>query len=76
MLVARRVRDRVAGTPFLSAAGIAYALTASVGAATLPPGGGTPEALLAAADSAMYRVKGRGKNGIAMADLVLPSQQG
>ncbi len=76
MLVARRVRDRVAGTPFLSGAGIDYPLTASVGAATLPPGGGTPEALLAAADTAMYRVKGRGKNGIAMADLVLSSQQG
>ena len=74
MLVARRVRDRVAGTPFLSAAGIAYALTASVGAATLPPGGGTPEALLAAADSAMYRVKGVARMEFAMADLVPPSQ--
>ena len=76
MLVGRRVRDRVAGTPFLSGAGIDFPLTASVGAATLPPGGGTPEALLAAADAAMYRVKGRGKNGFEMADLVLPSQQG
>ncbi len=76
MLVGRRVRDRVAATPFLSGAGIDFRLTASVGAATLPPGGGTPEALLAAADSAMYRVKGRGKNGFEMADLVLPSQQG
>jgi diguanylate cyclase (GGDEF)-like protein len=76
MLVARRVRERVAGTPFLSGEGFEYPLTASVGAATLPPGGGTPEALLAAADTAMYSVKGRGKNGIAMADLVLPSQQG
>ncbi len=75
MLVARRVRDRVAATPFLSDAGIAFPLTASVGAATLAAGG-TPEALLTAADTAMYRVKGRGKNGIEMADLVLPSQQG
>jgi diguanylate cyclase (GGDEF)-like protein len=75
MLVARRVRDRVAGLPFLAAAGIDYPLTASVGAATLPPGGGTPEALLAAADTAMYRVKGRGKNGFEMADVVAPSLQ-
>jgi diguanylate cyclase (GGDEF)-like protein len=76
MLVARRVRDRVAATPFLSSAGIDFPLTASVGAATLSAGGGTPEALLAAADTAMYRVKGRGKNGFEMADLVLPSQHG
>jgi diguanylate cyclase (GGDEF)-like protein len=75
MLVARRVRDRVAGLPFLAAAGFNYPLTASVGAATLPPGGGTPEALLAAADTAMYRVKGRGKNGFEMADVIPPSQQ-
>ncbi len=75
MLVARRVRDRVAGLPFLAGAGIDFPLTASVGAATLPAGGGTPEALLAAADSAMYRVKGRGKNGVEMADLSQPSQQ-
>lgn len=75
MVVGQRVRDRVAGTPFLSAAGINFPLTASVGAATLPPGGGTPEALLVAADAAMYRVKGRGKNGFEMADLVPPSQQ-
>jgi diguanylate cyclase (GGDEF)-like protein len=74
MLVAQRVREKVAGAPFLSAAGINFVLTASVGAATLPPEGGTPEALLAAADAAMYRVKGRGKNGIEMADLVPPSQ--
>lgn len=71
--VARRVSDRVADTPFLAAVGIAYPLTASVGAATLPAGGGTPEALLAAADRAMYRVKGRGKNGFEMADLLAPS---
>jgi diguanylate cyclase (GGDEF)-like protein len=75
MLVARRVRDRVASLPFLAGAGFDYPLTASVGAATLPPGGGTPEALLAAADTAMYRVKGRGKNGFEMADVVPPSQQ-
>jgi diguanylate cyclase (GGDEF)-like protein len=75
MLVARRVRDRVAGLPFLTGAGIDYPLTASVGAATLRAGGGTPEALLAAADTAMYRVKGRGKNGFEMADVVQPSQQ-
>jgi diguanylate cyclase (GGDEF)-like protein len=75
MLVARRVRERVAAHPFLASEGIGYRLTASVGAATLSGATGTPESLLAAADTAMYRVKGRGKDGIEMADLVPPSKQ-
>jgi diguanylate cyclase (GGDEF)-like protein len=74
-LVARRVRDRVAAAPFLSAAGIDFPLTASVGAATMPAGGGAPEQLLAAADAAMYRVKGRGKNGFEAVDLLPPPKQ-
>jgi len=73
MLVARRVRERVAHHPFLAREGIGYRLTASVGAATMPDSAVTPESLLAAADAAMYRVKGRGKDGIDMADLVPPS---
>jgi diguanylate cyclase (GGDEF)-like protein len=68
MLVARRIRERIADYLFLVNEGIGYRLTASVGAATLTGGVGTPEELLAAADAAMYRVKGRGKNGIEMAD--------
>ena len=67
MLVARRVRERVAGAPFLAREGIGYRLTCSVGAATLPDAATTPEALLGASDAAMYRVKGRGKDGIEMA---------
>jgi diguanylate cyclase (GGDEF)-like protein len=73
MLVARRVRERVAGHPFLASDGINYCLTASVGATTLSDAAGTPETLLAAADTAMYRVKSRGKDGVEMADVVLPS---
>jgi diguanylate cyclase (GGDEF)-like protein len=69
MLVARRVRERVAGHSFLADESIGYRLTASVGAATLPDCATTPETLLAAADTAMYRVKGRGKDGIEMAQL-------
>ncbi len=68
MLVARRVRERVANDPFLVDDGISYRLTASVGVAVLSATVATPEGLLAAADSAMYRVKGRGKDGIEMAD--------
>ncbi len=61
MLVAQRVRERIAGQPFLSTEGVDYRLTASVGAATLPDTAMSPEQLLAAADAAMYRVKGRGQ---------------
>jgi diguanylate cyclase (GGDEF)-like protein len=73
MLVARRIRERIADHSFLVNDGIGYRLTASVGAATVRGGVGSPEALLAAADAAMYRVKGRGKNGIEMAAPVPPS---
>lgn len=68
MVAARRVRERVAGEPFLAEEGIRYRLTASVGAATMPGAAATPDALLAAADAAMYRVKDHGKDGIEMAD--------
>jgi diguanylate cyclase (GGDEF)-like protein len=74
MLVARRVRERVADHPFLASEGIGYRLTASVGAAALSAEAGTPDALLAAADTAMYRVKGRGKDGIEMAGVEPPSK--
>jgi diguanylate cyclase (GGDEF)-like protein len=74
MLVARRVRERVASHPFLAREGVGYRLTASVGAATLCDAAGTSELLLAAADAAMYRVKGRGKDGIEMADFGPPSK--
>ena len=42
---------------------------ASVGVSTLPDTASTSEMLLAAADTAMYSVKGRGKDGIEMATL-------
>ena len=73
MLVARRVRERVATHPFLAGDGINYRLTASVGASVLSAAFSTPEELLAAADAAMYRVKGRGKDGIEMATPASPS---
>jgi len=66
--VAQRVRERIGAEPFLAEDGLAYPLTASVGVATLPDAASTPEELLAAADAAMYVVKGRGKNGIEVAD--------
>jgi diguanylate cyclase (GGDEF)-like protein len=65
--VGERVRERIAGHGFLQADGLHIRLTASVGIATLPDAADTVEALIQAADKAMYRVKERGKNGIFVA---------
>jgi two-component system cell cycle response regulator len=65
--VAERVRERLAEHPFLQKDGLNIHLTASVGVATLPDAANTAEALIQAADQAMYRVKARGKNGICVA---------
>jgi diguanylate cyclase (GGDEF)-like protein len=65
--VGARIRDRIAAHPFLHADGLDIHLTVSIGAATLPDVAGTSEALIEAADLAMYRVKERGKNGIVVA---------
>jgi diguanylate cyclase (GGDEF)-like protein len=67
VLVARRVRERIATHRFLAAAGLDVHLTASVGVATMPDVASTDENLMRAADEAMYRVKDRGKDGIEVA---------
>ena len=64
MAVAERVCERLAGHLFLAERGTPVRLTASVGVATLPDVAESPEELVQAADSAMYHVKNRGKNGL------------
>lgn len=65
--VASRIRDRIALHPFLESDGLSLHLTASVGVATLPDVAASAEELIRAADTAMYRVKADGKNGIHIA---------
>lgn len=65
--VGERLRARVAAYRFLQGDGLAIQLTVSVGIATLPDVSASAEGLLQAADTAMYRVKDRGKNGIFVA---------
>ena len=65
--VGERLRERVAAHQFLQADGLQIRLTASVGVATLPDVAASVDALIQAADQAMYRVKERGKNGIYVA---------
>jgi diguanylate cyclase (GGDEF)-like protein len=65
--VAMRIRDRIRATKFLTSDGLAVRLTASIGVATLPDAAQTAEDLLRVADSAMYKVKYEGKDGICVA---------
>jgi diguanylate cyclase (GGDEF)-like protein len=68
MAVADRVRERVAAHTFLKASdGLDLHLTASIGVATLPDVAATVEQLVKAADTAMYKVKEQGKNGVVLA---------
>jgi diguanylate cyclase (GGDEF)-like protein len=67
IMVAERVRDRIAAHGFLEADLLDVRLTASVGIATLPDAAASAEELVQAADRAMYKVKVSGKNGIQLA---------
>jgi diguanylate cyclase (GGDEF)-like protein len=53
---------------FLQRDGLALRLTASIGVATLPDVADSAEDLLKAADTAMYRVKDAGGDGIHVAE--------
>ena len=65
--VADRIRDRLRAFRFLTSDGLSMRLTASIGVATLPNAAETAEELLRAADTAMYRVKASGKDGVLVA---------
>jgi diguanylate cyclase (GGDEF)-like protein len=66
--VAERIRGRIAAFRFLEPDGLVVHLTASIGVATLPDVAGSAEELIRAADTAMYQVKARGKDGIHVAE--------
>jgi len=70
--VARRLRERLQRFTFLSGVAPTGRITASIGVATLPDVADTAEGLLQAADTAMYRVKATGKNGIHIAGSETP----
>jgi diguanylate cyclase (GGDEF)-like protein len=65
--VAERVRERIFEHPFLAVDGLDIHLTASIGVAALPDVAASAEELIKAADTAMYRVKDHGKNGVRLA---------
>jgi two-component system cell cycle response regulator len=65
--IAERIRRIVAETPFEAGPDQLVRLTCSVGVSTYPTHGRTREALLDAADKAMYRAKSKGRNRICSA---------
>ena len=60
--VATRIIASLAGERFLLPEGRAITVTASAGVAELPPKGGSPAELFAAADRALYAAKAAGRN--------------
>lgn len=64
MVVAERLRGLIESLDLSDSLGCAIRLTASVGVATAPNAGDTPEKLLEAADRAMTTAKHSGKNRI------------
>jgi diguanylate cyclase (GGDEF)-like protein len=70
LAVAERIRAQLEASCFLGDRELAVRVTASFGVATFPEDGETAEAVLGAADSAMYRVKQGVRNGVATAPAV------
>ena len=62
LIVAERIRSRVAGEEFEG-----EPLSVSVGVAEYPAHGDTPEELIASADAAMYQAKSQGRNRVVAA---------
>ncbi len=72
-ILAESIRRSVAGEPIVLETGEAVSLTVSIGVAALTPGDGRAardagEALLEAADAAVYRAKGGGRDRVVCAD--------
>lgn len=65
LVIAERIRERIAGHKFTFGEGITNHLTGSIGIANYPsPGVDSPEELLHAADVALYRAKESGRNAV------------
>jgi two-component system cell cycle response regulator len=67
VLVGERLRQKIAGEPFSLPEGGALPVTVSIGISSLVAAEDTPQALLARADSALYRAKRDGRNRVVSA---------
>src|SRR5690606_11277634 len=70
--VGERIRSRVESHLFEAGRAGTLRLTISIGVATCPDHGRTREAVLDAADKAMYRAKSEGRNRVCSADELGP----
>jgi diguanylate cyclase (GGDEF)-like protein len=66
--LAKRLREALISTDFLSGEGLSLHLTASFGLATFPQDGDTLHAIIRSSDTMMYHAKARGRDQIAVAD--------
>ncbi|HST53177.1 MAG TPA: GGDEF domain-containing protein [Pyrinomonadaceae bacterium] len=67
LLVAERVRERIAAHAFTGGRNLRLQLTASFGVASFPANAQSPQQLIAAADTAMYEAKAARKNCVRFA---------
>jgi diguanylate cyclase (GGDEF)-like protein len=68
LVVAEKVRERIAATPFGAPGEEPVTVTVSIGIACFPQHGTKPQTLVRAADQALYEAKGRGRNRVVAAD--------
>ena len=73
-IIAERIRERIAATPYLESQGLHVRITASLGIASFPAQGQSGDDLIALADQAMYRAKAAGKNGVRVAREASPGK--
>jgi diguanylate cyclase (GGDEF)-like protein len=76
LVIADRIRLALEERVFLADQGLQVRLTASFGVSTFPDHGQNREELIQGADQAMYLVKDRGKNGVALALQATVSEKG
>jgi diguanylate cyclase (GGDEF)-like protein len=67
--LAKKLRDAIRGTTYLTGEGLALHLSASFGLATYPQDGDTLHSIIRSADTMMYHAKARGRDQIAVADV-------
>jgi diguanylate cyclase (GGDEF)-like protein len=73
MNLAERLREAIPKNPFIHE-GTQLKITASLGVAVWPAAGKTPEAILSAADRALYAAKGAGRNRVVAASSLAPPE--
>ena len=68
LVVAEKIRDSIASSPFGASGEEPITVTVSIGVACFPNHGTKPQMLIRAADQALYEAKGRGRNRVVSAD--------